>query len=316
MLCTTLGTHDPFFNLALEEVLLKNRKEEYFILGINTPSVIIGKHQSAHREVNTKFVNENNIPVIRRISGGGTVFHDTGNLNFTFIRQCEAGKQVDFRKHTQPVIDFLRSLGINAIFEGKNDIKVDGLKISGNAEHVHRNRVLHHGTLLFSSSLKMLKSSIRADKSCYTTRAVDSNPSSVINLKEKLQVFSDLDEFSKAMMHHLSGTISDFVASNISQQDSDEASALAESKYKSWEWNFAYGPDYLFRNTFRLDNILHSCSFSVHEGKVKECVIKGSEKMERFAKKLGGCRHMVSDFMDLSEEENIKISGEEVFNFF
>ena len=155
-------------------------------MAINDPSVIIGKHQAAHREVNTKFVTENKIPVIRRISGGGTVFHDQGNLNFTFIRQSEEGKQVDFRKYTRPVIDFLVSLGIDAKFEGKNDIKVDGLKISGNAEHVHRNRVLHHGTLLFSSSIDMLRNSIRTDKSCYTTRAVGSNPSSVMNLSEKL----------------------------------------------------------------------------------------------------------------------------------
>ena len=106
------------------------------------------------------------------------MFHDNGNLNFTFIRQSETGKQVDFRKYTQPVIDFLNSLGIEAKFEGKNDLKVDGFKISGNAEHIHRNRVLHHGTLLYSTSLEMLRNSLRKDTSCYNTRAVASNPSS------------------------------------------------------------------------------------------------------------------------------------------
>ncbi len=102
MFLINLESHDPFFNLALEEVLLKNSKEEYLILGINDPSVIIGKHQAAHREVNTKFITENQIPVIRRISGGGTVFHDPGNLNFTFIKNSEEGKQVDFRMYTTP----------------------------------------------------------------------------------------------------------------------------------------------------------------------------------------------------------------------
>lgn len=98
MYCINLESTDPFFNLAVEELLLKKSKEEYLILGINRPSVIIGKHQVANREANIKFVVENNIPVIRRISGGGTVFHDKGNLNFTFIRQSEAGRQVDFRE--------------------------------------------------------------------------------------------------------------------------------------------------------------------------------------------------------------------------
>src|SRR5512133_305155 len=192
MFCINLDTNDPFFNLAIEEFLLKTSKEEYFILGVNNPSVIIGKHQSGHREINTKFVNENKIPVIRRISGGGTVFHDAGNLNFSFISNSESGKQVDFRKYTQPVIDFLSSMGVKARFEGKNDLKVEGFKISGNAEHIHGNRVLHHGTLLFNTSLDMLRNSIRKDTSCYSSRAVASNPATVINLIGRLNCFNSL----------------------------------------------------------------------------------------------------------------------------
>jgi lipoate-protein ligase A len=316
MLCIYLETHDPFFNLALEEVLLKSRKEEYLILGINTPSLIIGKHQVAQREADTRFVTENSIPVIRRISGGGTVFHDSGNLNFTFIRQSEPGRQVDFRKHTQPVIDYLISLGINAEFEGKNDIKVDRLKISGNAEHVHRNRVLHHGTLLYSSSLDLLRKSIRTDKSCYTTRAVESNPSSVMNLKDKTNLFAGIDEFSKGMMQYFSCVLADFESYNISLQDIEEAETLAESKYKTWEWNYAYGPEYTFCNTFRSGERTCSCTLSIAEGKVIHSTITGSEEFKSLAEKLKGCRHTVADFLHVLEKENIGLTGEEVFNFF
>jgi lipoate-protein ligase A len=316
MLCIYLGTHDPFFNLALEEVLLKSRKEEYLILGINSPSVIIGKHQVAHRETDTRFVTENKIPVVRRISGGGTVFHDSGNLNFTFIRQCDPGRQVDFRKHTQPVIDFLISLGINAKFEGKNDIKVDGLKISGNAEHVHRNRVLHHGTLLFSSSLDLMRNSIRADKSCYTSRAVESNPSSVVNLKDKMNLFAGIDEFSKEMMHYFSRIIPGFKEYGISRNDNEEAEALAENKYKTWEWNYAYGPEYTFDNTFRLGEKTCSCSLSIAGGKVVQCVITGGEEFKSFSERLIGCRHMIPEFLNVLEKENTGLTREEIFNFF
>ena len=189
MICINPDTTDPFFNLAIEELLLKSYNEEYLLLYVNSPSVIIGKHQSGHREVNTRFVYENQIPVIRRISGGGTVFHDSGNLNFCFILRSEQGKQVDFRKYTQPVIDFLASIGVNASFEAKNDLKVDGLKISGNAEHIHGDRVLHHGTLLFSTSLDMLRKSIRKDPSNYISRAVVSNPSPVTNLNGIINSF-------------------------------------------------------------------------------------------------------------------------------
>jgi lipoate-protein ligase A len=316
MYCINLESTDPFFNLAIEELLLKNSKEEYLILGINKPSVIIGKHQSAHREVNTKFVTENEIPVIRRISGGGTVFHDKGNLNFTFIRQSEDGKQVDFRKYTQQVIDFLLSLGVDAKFEGKNDLKVGGLKISGNAEHVHRNRVLHHGTLLFSTSLEMVRNSLRKDTSCYTTRAVESNPSSVMNLNEKLNSIRDIYEFRSEMMNYFLQNLADVVIYKFSPSETEEAESLALTKYKTWEWNWAYGPEYTFNNSFQIDGKHHSCNLSIKEGIIWKCTIEGSDQIMSAAKRLIGCRHKVSDFMNAFKEENILITDQEIYNFF
>lgn len=149
MLCLNLPSTDPFFNISADEYLLKHSKEEFLVLSINSSSVIIGKHQSPHIETDTEFISENNIPVIRRISGGGTVFHDPGNLNFSFILNSTPAHQVDFRKYTEPVIRFLATIGVEAMFAGKNDLRVNDLKISGNAEHVYRERVLHHGTLLF-----------------------------------------------------------------------------------------------------------------------------------------------------------------------
>jgi len=316
MFCITLESDDPFFNLAIEEVLLKNSKEEYLILGINNPSVIIGKHQSAHREVNTKFVIENDIPVIRRISGGGTVFHDKGNLNFTFIRRSETGKQIDFRKYSQPVIDFLLSFGVVANFEGKNDLKVGGLKISGNAEHVHRNRVLHHGTLLFSTSIDMLRNSLRKDTSCYTSRAVESNPSSIMNLNEKLNCFRDIFEFRSEMMNYFLRNLYDTVIYKLSPSETEEAESLAAVKYKTWEWNWAYGPEYTFNNSFQINGKHITCSLYIKDGVIWKCAIEGSDQLISTAKKLIGCRHMVPDIFKVFKEENVLMTEEEVFNFF
>jgi lipoate---protein ligase len=316
MYCINLESTDPFFNLAIEELLLKNSNEEYLILGINNPSVIIGKHQSAHREVNTKFVIEKDIPVIRRISGGGTVFHDEGNLNFTFIRQSEPGKQVDFQKYTQPVIDFLLSLSVVAKFEGKNDLKVGGLKISGNAEHVHRNRVLHHGTLLFSTSLDMLRNSIRKDTSFYTSRAVESSPSSVMNLNEKLKSFRNIYEFRSEMMNYFLYNMTDTVIHKLTPSETEIAESLAISKYKTWEWNWAYGPEYTFNNSFQIKGIHHSCSLFVKAGIIWKCNIEGSVPMMSVSKRLIGCRHMVPDMMKVFKEENLLLSDEDIFKFF
>jgi len=316
MFCINLDTTDPFFNLAIEELLLKNSKEEYLILYINDPAVIIGKHQSGHREVNTKFVTENKIPVIRRISGGGTVFHDHGNLNFSFIRQSESGKQIDFRKYTRPVIDFLKSVGVQASFEGKNDLKVSGLKISGNAEHVYRNRVLHHGTLLFSTSLEMLRNSIRRDTSCYISRAVISNPSSVINLNGIINRFHNIHEFRSEMVNYFLKNFSDLVPYKPSQEELLQAEYLSSSKYKTWEWNWAYGPEYIFQNKFEISETLHSCSLFIKDGIIRKCSISGSDQMKSTSEKIPGCRHMVNDLSEFFKSENIYITASEIYNFF
>jgi lipoate-protein ligase A len=284
------------------------------ILGINTPCIIIGKHQSANREVNTKFVTENNIPIIRRISGGGTVYHDTGNLNFTFISQSESGRQIDFRRYTRPVIDFLAFKGVEAKFEGKNDLKVDGLKISGNAEHVYRSRVLHHGTLLFSSSLEGLRNSIRKDYSCYTTRAVESNPSSVTNLQELIPSISDISLFRSELMDYFLKKIPMTERFNPDHKDVEDAQLLASAKYRTWEWNFAYGPEYSFSNTFEYLGENVECRLHVQEGVIRECVLNGSEAFAGIDGKLVGCRHMVQDFNEIFMKENL--SDVDIFNFF
>ncbi len=159
----------------------------------NLPSIILGKHQNTLAEINYSFVKENNIPVVRRISGGGTVFHDLGNLNFTFISSGEKEKLVNFRKFTQPIIEVLNHMGIPACFEGKNDLRVNGLKISGNAEHVYRNKVLHHGTLLFSADLNYLNQAIKSVPERFKDKAVQSVRSKVANItdsKKKLSIIS------------------------------------------------------------------------------------------------------------------------------
>ena len=307
---------DPFFNLAADEFLLRNSSGEYLVLSINERSVITGKHQLPHRETNTRFVTENEIPVIRRISGGGTVFHDPGNLNFSFILNSSEGRQVDFRKYTLPVISFLASLGIDARFEGKNDLKVGGLKISGNAEHVFRNRVLHHGTLLFNADLDILRNSIRKDTSVYETRAVSSNPSPVTNLGGMLNSVADTGHFRDLMLEWFLRNYSGAVVSALSEKEAGSIGELAESRYKTWDWNYAYGPPYVFRNRFVHEDRHVICELSVKDGIIDECRITGHSGLEEAGRKLRGCRHMVSDVRQILGKENIFNHGFDIFNLF
>ena len=154
---------DPWFNLATEEFVLKNFDEDTFMLWRNAPSIIVGKHQNTLAEINLDYVKKNNIKVVRRLSGGGAVFHDLGNINFTFIKTGENGNLIDFKKYTEPILEVLLKMGINARFEGRNDLTIEGKKFSGNAEHIWKNRVLHHGTLLFSSHMANLSEALNAD---------------------------------------------------------------------------------------------------------------------------------------------------------
>jgi lipoate-protein ligase A len=316
MKCLSLEKHDPFFNLSTDEYFLKNSKEDFFILGSNDRSVIIGKHQVANREADARFISEKNIPVIRRISGGGTVFHDRGNLNFTIIRNSEPGKQIDFRKHTLPVIGFLSSVGVDARFEGKNDLKINGLKISGNAEHVFRNRILHHGTLLYDTHLEDLRSSINRNRSCYTTRAVNSNPSSVTNLKEYLRQTEGLPGLKAAIMEYFLRNERNAEIYHLQAQEVSAISELAASKYRTWEWNYAYGPEYHFFNTFKMRGTPHTCRFFVRNGVIQESEIEGSELLSDASNKLVGSRHMIDELGKAFHENGIILDNNEIYNFF
>jgi lipoyltransferase and lipoate-protein ligase len=316
MFIVNLVSTNPFFNLAVDEYLLKNREEEFLVLSINNPAVIIGKHQSPHRETDTKYITRNNIPVIRRISGGGTVFHDHGNLNFSFISNSIAGKQVDFRKYTQPVIKFLAAAGAKVKFEGKNDLKINGLKISGNAEHVWRNRVLHHGTLLFDSQLDIMKKSLRKDYSCYFTRAVASNPSPVTNLKDRLNSIKNINELKQKMLQFFISQNDQNLEVNLSPVENAEINKLADSKYRTWEWNYGYGPSYQFKNKFEINGKSMTVHLSVKDGIIQECIIEGSGMIAVYAKKLEGYRHMPEDISSIFREDKVFQNDDELFNFF
>ena len=307
---------DPFFNLAAEEFLLHEKKEDYLVLSINDPSVIIGKHQVAHREVNIRHTDLSCIPVIRRISGGGTVYHDRGNLNFAFIRQSEHGKQVDFRYYTQPVIDFLGSLGIIAIFEGKNDLTLDGLKISGNAEHVFRERVLHHGTLLFSASIEKMKQVLKPHTEKYSSNGVESNRTTVTNLDVKMEHISSTDQLMREMLSFFHRRIPGITSYLYSPEEVNRIKSLAESKYKTWEWNWGYGPPYTFNSSFSVAGQNHNCRLFIKDGIIWESEITGSPELAFTGKKLIGCRHMPEDITRLFKSEMIPITNDEIYSFF
>ncbi len=254
MLCINLESTDPYFNLATDEYLLKHFTEDCFMLWRNENAIIIGKHQNTLSEINVDYVKEKNIRVVRRISGGGAVFHDLGNLNFSFVMTGEDGNLVDFRKFTLPILEVLQNMRVNARFEGRNDLTIEGKKFSGNAEHVWRNRTLHHGTLLFSSVMSDLSGALRVNPLKFKDKAIKSVRSRVTNISEHLTEKMDVLEFRDQIMKHIMEKYPDSRLYEFSAEDMKNIEKLRDEKFSKWEWNFGYSPKYDFEKLVRTEN--------------------------------------------------------------
>jgi lipoate---protein ligase len=300
-LCINQSNSDPYFNLAAEEYFLKNFQEDFFMLWRSRPSVVVGKHQNALAEINHEFVRKNQIPVARRLSGGGTVFHDPGNVNFTFIRNVANISEVNFKVFTFPVIEALKKLDVKAYTTGRNDLLIDGKKISGNAEHVHRNRVLHHGTLLFDSHLEALKGALKVDLSKFEDKAVQSNRSEVTNISNYLPNPISVEEFTDFLFGEISQNYPEIQIYEPTPIDIEAIQKLSIEKYQTWDWIFGYSPRYRFTNTLDTANGAISISLLVEKGLITEASISGAIQAEigqKIAKALLGCRHDLDQIKD------------------
>lgn len=245
---------NPYFNIAAEEYFLKESKEDIFMLWRNEPAIIVGKHQNTISEINVDYVKQNNIHVVRRLTGGGAVFHDLGNLNFTFIKSDEDHLFNDFRKYTEPILEVLQKLGIDARFEGRNDLTIEGRKFSGNAETIWKNRVLHHGTLLFSALMTDLSQALKVDPAKFQDKAVKSIRSRVTNISEHLKEPMDVMQFAGLIQDHITGMYPDARFYELSGEDHRLINELVANKYGTWEWNFGNSPAYNFRKIVRTEN--------------------------------------------------------------
>jgi lipoate---protein ligase len=237
---------DPYINIAAEEYFVKHATEDMCMIWVNTKSVIIGKHQNAFAEINYPFVRSENIPVIRRISGGGAVYHDTGNVNFTFIKKTEESNQVNFSRFTSVIVSFMQSLGIEVNVGKRNSLFIRNLKFSGHAEHIFHDRVLHHGTILFNTDLEALQKSLKPGKE-YTGKSMASVRNDVVNiaplLSESIGIKSFIQKFITWLLMHFPESKS----YEISEYEGEAIRLLSETKYKTWNWNFGYSPKYEFQ---------------------------------------------------------------------
>ena len=268
--------YDPRINLAIEEHLVRNVNigSDILLFYINQPSIIIGRNQNTLEEINYPYVEDNNIIVVRRLSGGGAVYHDHGNLNFSFINANGRDYLHNFKKFTMPVVKVLNSMGVPAEMNGRNDIVVEERKISGNAQYAIGPKLVSHGTLLFNSDLNQVSEALNVKVEKIESKGIKSVRSRVANISEYLSKPMHIMEFRERVKDGILSEANNGEY-NLTIQDWKEIKRISHDRYQQWEWNFGRSPKFNIQKTQRFSFGQIDARIEVHNGEIQQIKIFG-----------------------------------------
>lgn len=271
------GITDPMINLAMEEYVLKHipADDSYFLFYINAPSIIIGKNQNTLEEVNKPYIDANGIKIVRRLSGGGAVYHDLGNLNFSFITADDGNSFHNFKKFTQPIVDALNEMGIPAELSGRNDIHVGERKISGNAQFSQKGRMFSHGTLLLNSDIDEVVNALRVSATKIASKGIKSIRSRVANINDFLPIPLTMEEFKNTILQAIfkeQGQVEEYV---LDEEDWELIHQISNEKYQQWEWNYGASPNFNIIKSKRFPSGTVEVRLDVQKGIITEASIFG-----------------------------------------
>lgn len=272
------SNNDPAVNLALEEYCVRNldvENEMYLLFYINKPSVIIGKHQNTIEEINKQFVDKNGIQVVRRISGGGAVYHDFGNMNFSFITKYSPEFFHNFEKFTKPLVETLREMGVEAELGGRNDIVVGGRKISGNAQFTNLKSMFSHGTLLFNSNLDDVVQALNVKMDKIESKGIKSVRSRVANISELLSESITIHDFKERITNSIFKEYESLPLYILTDSEWEKVHKLSEQKYRTWEWNFGRSPEFNLQKVNRFEFGQIDVRIFVKDGEIQEIKFYG-----------------------------------------
>lgn len=292
------GITDPRINLAIEEYILRNmdrEKDDYLLFYINQPSIIIGKNQNTIEEINTDYVEENGIIVVRRLSGGGAVYHDLNNLNFSFLTKDDGNSFHNYKKFTQPVVDALAKLGVNAELSGRNDILAEGRKVSGNAQYSTRGRMFSHGTLMFNTDVDAVASALKVKKDKIESKGIKSVRSRVGNISDYLKEPMTVEQFRMEILKSIFGGEENIQYYNLTDEDWEKIHQISKERYQTWEWNYGKSPRFNIQKTNRFPSGSIDIRLEVNKGIIEEAKIFGDffgvGDVEEIEKRLIGTKY-------------------------
>ena len=318
--------NDPSVNLAIEEYLLRNVElgEDILLFYINGPSIIIGRHQNTIEEINQAYVEAHGIRVVRRLSGGGAVYHDLGNLNFSFITQNARENVHNFRKFTEPVVKVLQEMGVPAEMSGRNDILADGRKISGNAQYITPRRMFNHGTLLFNSDLSHVQEALNVKQSKIVSKGIKSVRSRVANISEFLSAPMTVEEFKGRVLTGIFNGAIEIPQYHLTAEDWQGINQLTEERYRSWDWNYGESPAFNVQKINRFPFGEIDARIDVQRGVIRSIKFFGDffsqAEPAELEQRLIGARYAPVDLQRALEGVNLAdyfqdLSQEEFLNF-
>lgn len=272
------GITDASINLAIEEYALRHlpADETYLLFYINAPSIIIGKHQNTIEEINAEYVKEHGIQVVRRLSGGGAVYHDLGNLNFSFITKDDGQSFHNFRKFTQPVVEALKHLGVNAELTGRNDLQVGEQKVSGNAQFSTRGRMFSHGTLMFNLNLEHVQASLHANPEKFKSKSTKSVRSRVANIIDFMDKKITIEEFRGELLRHIFGMEPEAVPQYVlKEEDWAKIHEISKERYRNWDWNYGQSPESNVKHAKKFPVGIIDIRMNLKDGHIQEIKIYG-----------------------------------------
>lgn len=246
-------SHNPAYNIALEAYAFRELldEDELFILWINEPTIVIGRHQNTIEEINKAYTDEHGIHVVRRLSGGGAVYHDLNNLNYTIISNKSQEGAFDFKTFSQPVIETLADLGVEASFTGRNDLEIDGKKFCGNAQAYYKGRMMHHGCLLFDVDMTVLGNALQVSKDKIESKGVKSVRSRVTNILQELPGKITVDHFADLLLEKMKEHYPDMTEYVLSEKELKLIQDSVDKQFGTWEWNYGESPAYTIKRSLR-----------------------------------------------------------------